>query len=87
MIFLEEARLRRLSYENLKNLESPLVKELVGESGNTYEMEIQTFWDDRRKKSLRVMITVDPWWGRGWLIPKELTTDFIMAPDGSFIGE
>ena len=87
LLDLEEVKLRQLSYDELRGLETPIVKELVAESGNTYEIEIETFWDDQRKKTLRVMLHVEPWWGWGWLIPKKLSTSFIMAPDGSFIGE
>jgi hypothetical protein len=87
LMYLEEARLRQLSYDELQRLETPIVKELVAESGNTYEIEIETIWDDRRKKNVRVLLHIEPWWGWGWLIPRKLTIDFIMAPDGSFVGE
>jgi len=87
LLFVEEAKLRQLSYDDLQALDTPIVRELVAESGNTYEIEIDTLWDDRRKKTLRVLLHIEPWWGWGWLIPKKLTTDFIMAPDGSLVGE
>jgi hypothetical protein len=87
LLFDEEGSLRQLSYDELQRLDTPIVRELVGESGSTYEIEIETFWDDRRKKTLRVLLHIEPWWGWGWLIPKKLTTDFIIAPNGSFVGE
>jgi hypothetical protein len=82
----EETRLRRLSYDELRNL-GTVVKDVRGPSGYSYNMEIESFWDSNRDKTLRVIVSVFPWWGWGIVQPRELTTDFIMAPDGSFVGE
>jgi hypothetical protein len=82
----EVARLRRLSYEDLlRRRDKPFVKEVPGSSGVTYSMEIGVWWD--RKRDLRVRVFVIPWWGWEFWIPKDLIGDFIMAPDGSFVGE
>lgn len=82
----EVARLRRLSYEDLLKLrDKPFVKEVRGRSGYTYTMEIEVWWD--RKRDLRVRVSVNTWWGWGVIQPKDLMSDFIMAPDGSFVGE
>jgi hypothetical protein len=36
LMSLEEAKLRRLSYDEIQRLNTPLVKDLIGNSGNTY---------------------------------------------------
>jgi hypothetical protein len=83
----EESDLRGLSYEQLRGLKTPIAKEIVGPSGHTYDCEIEVFFDDRRKRTLRVWISISAWWGWGIVQPKELMRDFIVAPDGSFVGE
>ena len=59
--------------------------ELKGDSGMTYQLEIQAVWDDEHKKHLRVMGSIDD--GRGLAAFVPLTENFIITPDGSFIGE
>lgn len=58
--------------------------ERVGASGTHYQVELQAFWDDKKRGNLRVCAAIDD---GGWpgLVP--LTRDFIRAPDGSFVGE
>ena len=58
--------------------------EAVGPSGTRYQIEVQGLWDDRDQTNLRVMVSVDDG-GLGAFAP--VTEDFIVAPDGSFIGE
>jgi hypothetical protein len=80
--------LRRFSYEELLGLRTkPFVKEVQDTSGITYSMEINVFWDSKRDGDLRVMVFVIPWGKWQFRIPRDLTDDFIMAPDGSFVGE
>ena len=61
--------------------------EIVGPSGSAYQIEVDILWDDPRAKSgnIRVIGSVDD----GGLISsfKPLSEDFIMTPDGQFIGE
>jgi hypothetical protein len=47
-------------------------------------LEIEAHWDDRKKRTLRVYVAVDDG-GLRALMP--LTRSFIIAPNGSFIGE
>jgi hypothetical protein len=54
-------------------------------SGTPYQVEIESFWDDRKKQNLRVLVTV--WPGETAPAFKPISDDFIMAPDGTFIGE
>lgn len=58
---------------------------IVGESGTPYEVEIEVFWDSGKPGNVRVMVAVDDGGWRATLLP--LIAEFIMAPDGSLIGE
>jgi hypothetical protein len=48
-------------------------------------VETEAFWDDRKHGHLRVLVAVDD--GRGWSAVSPVCDNFIIAPDGSFIGE
>ena len=78
-------RLRKLSYEDLRErLDQPETFELPGPSGKTYQLEVQAFWDGPRDQNLRVMVSIDD---GGWRAFAPLSSDFIIAPNGSFVGE
>jgi hypothetical protein len=58
---------------------------VVAESGVQYQVEVQAFWDDpRHPGNLRVIIAIDD---GGWRAFHPLSADFIVASDGSFVGE
>jgi hypothetical protein len=79
--------LRRVPYEALvaRLLDAVETRDVAGASGTEYQIEVQGFWDRaRRPGNLRVMVSVDDGGLRAFA---PLTTDFIMAPDGSFVGE
>lgn len=58
---------------------------VVAESGVQYQVEVQAFWDSPRQPgNLRVIMAIDDG-GRHAYRP--LSSDFIVAPDGSFVGE
>ena len=78
------AELRRHSYSDLLRFIEPEGLEVTGPSGATYQLEVEAFWDDKRSKHLRVLASIDD---GGWSAFHPLTDDFIIAPDGSFIGE
>jgi hypothetical protein len=82
------ANLRRESYDSLvqRLLDRQETREIIGDSGVTYQIEVQAFWDSGKRKpgNLRVMVNIDDGGLRAFL---PTTTDFIIAPDGSFIGE
>ena len=78
---------RKRSYEELKEMVEARVyktEEAVGTSGHNYEIEIQAFWDSKPDGPIRVRGSIDD---GGWSAFCPLTSDFIMAPDGSFVGE
>ena len=58
--------------------------EVTAESGTRYQGEVQVFWDDEPGGAIRVMASIDD---GGWRAFVPLTEDFILAPDGTFVGE
>jgi len=65
-------------------LGKPQVAEVRGASGATYQIEVEVHWDHRPGGALRVLGCVDD---GGWRALKPLSGDFILAPDGTFVGE
>lgn len=60
------------------------ISEVGGASGAIYQIEIQVLWDDRKRRNLRVLGAIDDGGLRAF---RPLTEDFIMAPDGSILGD
>jgi hypothetical protein len=59
--------------------------EVAAPSGNRYQLEVTAVWDDRERNNLRVFVAVDD--GGFFSAISPLTVDFIVAPDGTFVGE
>ena len=59
--------------------------EVMGESESKYQFEIQVIWDNKPGGNLRVIVSIDD--SSIWRAISPLSEDFIIAPDGSFIGE
>jgi hypothetical protein len=86
LIQIELRRLRATSYQELASAVGKVeTKEVVGEDGITYQLETQVFWDGNKGADIRVMVGCDD--GRGWRAFVPLSDDFIVRPDGSFVGE
>ena len=62
----------------------PVILAPVAESGGEYQVEIEAFWDDRKRENIRVLFSIDD---GGWRAYYPMTEDFIIAKDGSFVGE
>ena len=60
------------------------VAEIEGASGTTYQIEVEVACDGAEGGPVRVMGGIDD---GGWRAFVPLTGGFIMAPDGSFVGE
>lgn len=58
--------------------------EVTAKSGTWYQGEVRAFWDDKADGAIRVTASVDD---GGWRSFVPLTADFILAPDGTFVGE
>lgn len=81
------AELRREPYTTLvaRYLDESDGRTVVAESGVEYQVEVQGLWDrPRQPGNLRVIISIDD---GGWRAFSPLSTDFIVASDGSFVGE
>jgi hypothetical protein len=85
LIDAELRRLRQLPYaELIKRVGTPDTKQVAGEDGNSYQLEIEAIWDITRGEDVRVIVSADD---GGWRVLKPFTGDFIMRPDGSFVGQ
>jgi len=82
----ELSRYRELSYAELRALIGHIEAfERGAPSGTNYQIEIEVVFDDiRAKRDLRVLGAIDD---GGWRSFAPLSDSFIMAPDGSFVGE
>ena len=82
------AALRALSYDDLVSRyldNEPEWETAEGRSGVVYEVQVMAHWDEPTKQTLRVWVNADDGTGEGFHRP--VSTCFIIAPDGSFIGE
>ncbi len=81
----ELSRYRRHSYSELLSLvDRSETFERASPSGVTYQIEMQVFFDDQSQRTLRVIGAIDD---GGWRALKPMCDDFIIARDGSFVGE
>ncbi len=81
----ELAQYKKLSYEDLvRKIGEQETFERINETGENYQIEIDFFFDDEKEKTLRVtgMISYS-----FWTDFSPVCSDFIIAPDGKFIGE
>jgi hypothetical protein len=78
------AKYRQRYYNDLLCLlESSNTFDIETSSGVKYQLEFQAVWDDKKDDSLRIIGSID---GRiRSLFP--LTNDFILTPNGLFVGE
>lgn len=90
------AKFRNDGYEELlKHMQEGKVSDQVtAKSGVQYHMEVSFFFDNKSLKTIRVSGSVfaekelGPWWKFWKNIDVSVANDsFIMAPDGSFVGE
>jgi len=81
------AELRAYDFESLgRRIGEPEWRQIDVTDGITYRAQAQVFWDDDlERRNLRVMVAVDDRSQR--FIIRPITRDFIIAPDGSFVGE
>lgn len=77
--------LRQLPYQELAKLvDRSSTAEVNGPDGVKYQIEVQAFWDSKKGGDIRVIVAVD---GGEVSAFRPLNDSFIMAPDGSFVGE
>ena len=79
------AELRAMTYDELlRRLNRPEHVD-VEDAAEWFVGEVNVFWDDRKGGDLRVIVDA---WRRRRIGSRTLAKDdFILAPDGSFVGE
>lgn len=55
-----------------------------GASGTDYQVDVQVVWDGEAHGNIRVIGSIDD---GGWRAVVPLTDAFLLAPDGSFVGD
>jgi len=83
----ELGELRRLPYSHFEKMideRNVITREIQGKAGVVYQLEIEAFFDDQQKRNIRVMANIDDGGIRAFF-PK--SNDFILSPEGNFIGE
>ena len=88
LVILNEqiARLRKSQYnELLEFLNNAVCVEVVASSGAHYQIEIEAMWDCEPRPDLRVIASIDDGTLRRSMFP--MVDDFIILPDGTFVGE
>jgi hypothetical protein len=76
---------RRRTYAELANDVGQLRQfEAVGRSGAQYQVNVEIRWDDKPNGAIRVLVDIDD---GGWRAVFPLSDDFIVGPDGRFVGE
>ena len=80
------AEYRQRSYEFwLPHVEAePITFEFVADDGTDCQVEINVFRDDKPDCDIRVMFAIDD---GGWRACVPVTDDFVIAHDGTFVGE
>ena len=80
------AEYRPMPYSELRQLvdSDPIIKEVHIHIGPTYQIEIDVYWDGSPEEDIRVSGAVDD---GGWRAFIPLRSDFIKAPDNSFVDE
>lgn len=82
------AELRQHGYARLvhERLDQPASEYATAPSGRRYQLEIEAVWDDPAHpgRNLRVWVLVDE---GGSSETRPLQCDFVVTPDGSFVGE
>jgi hypothetical protein len=58
--------------------------EAVAPSGVRHQIDVQVFWDEKPGGPVRVLGAIDDFGVRAF---SPLSDDFIVAPDGSFVGK
>jgi hypothetical protein len=87
LLLQQLSKYRQMSYAELAALVGETeIGELAGESGTRYQFEIDFVWDSPKKPNdiVRVLGSIDDGGIRAFV---PLTEGFLMAPDGTLVGE
>jgi hypothetical protein len=76
---------RQRAYSELVGLRGRLqTVELRGASGSSYQVEVEVHWDGKPGGAVRVLGSIDDGGVRSL---QPISKDFILAPNGTFVGE
>lgn len=76
---------RTKPYEELKAMVDQVqAYDVASPDGLAYQIEVQVRWDDKPDGNIRVTGAIDD---GGWRAFLPITGDFIVTPDGTFLGE
>jgi hypothetical protein len=79
------AKLRTVPYRELAaRVDTATTDEIPRDDERSWQVEVQVFWDDEPNGNVRVMVSIDDGGLRAFV---PMTSDFIKAPSGEFIGE
>ena len=81
----EISRLRALSYSELRRYMDEEHLELTGPSGKEYQVDVLAVWDRGKEGDLRLMVSIDDGGLLAAFLP--MTDGFVIAADGTFVGE
>ncbi|MHC5065612.1 MAG: hypothetical protein ACYTG5_16735 [Planctomycetota bacterium] len=86
LLQIQAAKWRQHPYADLAKLvdSEPTTYEIEDAKGASYQLEVQAFWDSKGSENLRLLLSIDD---GGLSAFKPMTESFIMAPNGSFVGE
>lgn len=85
ILLSESTKYRATSYDDLKGLLGSQDRyEVNGPSGIVCQLEIQAVWDDKPNDILRVIAAIDDGGIRAYM---PMIEDFLIAPDGTLVGE
>ena len=85
IVVAESAKYRAKGYKDLFALLGHQdTYEVSGASGTLYQMEVLAFWDDKPNGVLRVRVAIDD---GGIRVYVPMIEDFLITPDGRFVGE
>ena len=65
-------------------LDTQDTSEVSTKSGKKYQLEFQAVWDDKKGGNLRVIGSIDDGGIKSFA---PITYDFVMTPDGEFVGD
>jgi hypothetical protein len=84
----ELGRLRRMRFDDLaaRTKTPPDHREMLTRDGKSLVLETSVVWDDHREQT-NVRVLVDVWDPSKRISGSIARGDFILAPDGTFIGE
>jgi hypothetical protein len=80
------AECRSMSYNALQmHLKKPKWTKVTAASGVEYALQLNVHWDNQKGGNLRVIIAINDSGIRSFMRP--MSDDFILSPEGEFIGE